>query len=297
VSKILITGGTGLVGTHLTKLLLKKGHSVVYLSRKSGEKNGIRLFKWDIERGELDIEAFNGVDAVVHLAGLGIADKRWTTDYKEKIYSSRIQSTQLLVNTILKNNIPLNSFVSTSAIGIYGNNITGTADENYPTATNFLAKVCHDWEHEAFKLQTTKVVIIRVGVVLAKESGFIPEVAKPIRYFMGAPLGNGNQHISWIHIDDLCAIYAQAILDPNMHGPYNAVAPTVISNKAITQDMATKMHRPILLPPVPKFVLQLLFGELSTTLVANQAVSSKKIEHTGFTFQFTTATEALNNLL
>lgn len=297
MDKILITGGTGLVGKHLTQKLIQKGYEVVFLSRREGIENGIRLYKWDISSGYIDINAFKGVSHIIHLAGAGIADKRWSDAYKNEIYASRIQSTKLLVNTINKHQLKVQTFVSTSAIGIYGNNTIGLADENYPFASNFLAKVCVDWEAEAQKIDTIRTVIVRVGVVLANEAGFIPEIAKPIKYFIGASLGNGKQFISWIHLADLCDIYIKAIEDKTMMGPYNAVANTPITNDEITSLLAQKLNRPILLPPIPKFMLTLIFGQVADTLVANQQISSQKLTNTGFKFQFPQIDNALSNLL
>jgi uncharacterized protein (TIGR01777 family) len=299
MKKVLITGGTGAVGTHLTEMLIAKGYEVVMLSRKAGMKNGVRLYEWNPSKGAIDIAAFYNVNHVIHLAGAGIADHRWTDSYKKEIYDSRIQSTQLLVNTIISNKLMLDSFVSTSAIGLYGNDVNGVADENYPVASTFLAKVCNDWETEANKVIPfgIRTVLVRVGVVLAKDSGFIPEVAKPIRLFAGAALGNGKQMLSWIHMEDLCNIYIKAIEDSCMAGPYNAVAPNPASNLDITRKMAVILNRPLLLPAVPLFALRLLFGEVAATLVANQKVSCRKIQEKGFTFSYPTLELALNNLL
>lgn len=299
MKKILITGGTGGIGTKLTQKLLAKGYEVVMLSRKAGEKNGIRLFAWNPANGTIDTSAFEGVKHIIHLAGAGVADHRWTTSYKKEIYSSRIQSTKLLVDTIRQNKLKPDSFVSTSAIGIYGDELKGVAHENYPVGDSFLSNVCRDWEAEANKANAEgiRTVIIRVGVVLSKDAGFIPEVAKPMRLFAGAALGNGKQMLGWIHIDDLCNMYIRAVEDTGMTGPYNAVAPFPVSNKEITHRMAAKLHRPILLPPVPEFALRILFGEMAATLVANQTVSSAKITDTGFEFMYPTIDAALNNLL
>ncbi|MES2559128.1 MAG: TIGR01777 family oxidoreductase [Bacteroidota bacterium] len=299
MKKILITGGTGGIGTHLTKKLIAKGYEVVLLSRKAGIKNDIRLYEWSPVHGTIDLAAFNGVNHIINLAGAGVADHRWTRAYKKEIYNSRIQSTKLLVNTLIQQRIQVDSLVSTSAIGIYGNEVKGIATENQPPGDTFLARVCNDWETEANKATQVNIrtVIIRVGIVLSKEAGFIPEVAKPIRLYAGAALGSGKQTVSWIHIDDLCNMFMKAIEDPTMSGPYNAVAPFPVSNADLTRSMADKLHRPILLPPVPKFMLQLLFGDIASTLVADQWVSSDHIQKTGFSFTYPTIDAALNNLL
>jgi uncharacterized protein (TIGR01777 family) len=297
VSKILITGGTGLVGTYLTRELLLLGHEVVFLSRKPGMKNGIRLYEWDIDKGYIDEKALEGIDAVINLAGAGIADKRWTRQYKEELYNSRVLSTRLLVSYIHKGIFSPGVFVSASAIGIYGDDTHQKADETASPAVNFLAELCSDWEHEASSVKDSRLVIIRTGIVLARDSGFIPKLSKPIRYGAGAVLVTGRQMISWIHIHDLVNIYLKAIADENLNGIYNGVSPGPENNKTITLAMAKKLNRKILLPPVPAIALKVLFGELSSTLVANQNVSSLKIEKTGFRFTYPTLQKALDDLM
>lgn len=296
---ILITGGTGLVGKKLSKLLINKGYTVSFLSRTAGEIQGITKFAWDLNKAWIDPRAFENIDHVIHLAGAGIADKRWTAQYKKEIYDSRILSTRLLTNEILKHKPSLKSFVSTSAIGIYGNNTDDQVGETANYATNFLAKVCADWEQETVRIQELgiRTTIFRIGVVLAKESGFVPQVAKPIRYGVGAALGNGNQKISWVHIDDLCAMFLRAIQQTNMHGVYNAVAPEETDNKSITYLMAKLLHRPILFPPIPTFLLKIVFGEMATLLVASQSVSSAKLSENGFQFQCPELEKALRSLI
>lgn len=296
---ILITGGTGLVGRHLSQLLIKNGYQVKLLGRKSGIINGFKCYKWDLEAHYLELEAFRDTDAIIHLAGAGIADKRWTDEYKKTIYDSRILSTRLLANTLTTTSHQVKTFISTSAIGIYGNDINGLAKEDYPTANTFLAKVCQDWEKETqpIMLQNIRTAVIRVGVVLARESGFVPEVSKPIKFGMGAALGSGKQLVSWIHIDDLCNLYLKALEDSTMQGPYNAVAPTPVDNNTITRMMAKLLNRPVFLPPVPFFALKLLFGEMATLLIANQGISSHKVEQAGFKYQFSDVEGALKQLL
>lgn len=297
MSKILITGGTGLVGSFITQDLLNKGHEVVYLSRNTGDRVGMKIFRWDINEGYIDPLAFEGVNAVINLAGAGIADHRWTKSYKKELYESRIRSTRLLVDFINTHHIKLDAFVSTSAMGFYGNNTLKLAVETDLPGNDFLATLCNDWEQEAAKIRNTRLVVLRVGVVLAKESGFIPKVARLIRYGLGSVLGNGKQLMSWIHIADLSALYLKAITDTNIAGTYNAVSPYPESNKTITYAMAKTIRRPIVLPPVPKIALQLIFGELSSTLLANQEISSAKTEQTGFIFTYPRLQNALDNLL
>jgi uncharacterized protein (TIGR01777 family) len=297
VSKILITGGTGLVGNFITQDLLNKGHEVVYLSRNEGTRAGVTVYRWDIHGAYIDPRAFEGVTAVIHLAGAGIADHRWTKSYKKELYESRIRSTRLLVDFINTHHIKLDAFVSTSAMGFYGNNTLKPAVESDKHGEDFLATLCNDWEYEAIKVHNTRLVILRVGVVLAKESGFIPKVARLIRCGVGSVLGNGQQLMSWIHITDLSSLYIKALTDSGMSGIYNAVSPNPESNRTITYAMAKVLQRPILLPPVPQIALKLAFGELSSTLLANQEISSAKTEQTGFKFTYPSLQKTLDNLL
>jgi uncharacterized protein (TIGR01777 family) len=299
MEKILITGGTGLVGQHLAKRLIAKGYEVVMLSRHSGEKNGIKLYRWDIKKGEIDHTAFHGVNHVIHLAGAGVAEKRWTKAYKQEIHDSRVRSLRLLFETVKERSVTLKSFVSASGVSIYGLDPEGIMYESHPPAFDFLAKVSLDWEAAAERFESLgiRTVMLRTGVVLAKESGFIPEVSKPMKFFAGAPLGSGKQWISWIHIDDLCGIYLKAIEDNTMRGPCNAVAPHPVTNKEITVKIGKRLHRPVWLPPVPAFVLQLLVGEVTEILVTGQNVSPQKIEKAGYTFLFPDVDSALDNLL
>ncbi len=295
----MITGGTGLVGKHIASELVKSGNEVVLLGRKSGMFNGFTCFKWDPARQEMDTTALQGVQAIIHLAGAGVADKAWTKSYKQEIYDSRILSTRLLVNTLKNTPNQVQTFISASAIGIYGNNCSNTTGEDAPAADTFLARVCKDWESEAMKAESIglRTTIIRIGVVLAKEGGFIPQVAKPIKYYTGAALGSGNQYVSWIHIHDLAGIFIKAVFDEQMRGIYNAVAPHPVNNKTITNAIAKRIHRPILLPPVPTFALKIIFGEMASMLIANQYIDSNKIERCGFNFHYPSLDKALDELM
>ncbi|MCE2786526.1 MAG: TIGR01777 family oxidoreductase [Bacteroidota bacterium] len=299
MSKIMITGGTGLVGKHIANELVKSGNEVVLLGRKSGKFNGLTCYKWDLARQEIDTTALQGVQAIIHLAGAGVADKAWSKAYKQEIYDSRILSTRLLVNTLKHTPNQVQTFISASAIGIYGNNCPYPTGENAPASDTFLAKVCKDWESEALHAESIglRTTIIRIGVVLAKEGGFIPQVAKPIKFYAGAALGSGNQYISWIHIHDLAGMFIKAVFDEQMRGIYNGVAPHPESNKTITNAMAKRLHRPILLPPVPTFAMKIIFGEMASMLIANQYIDSKKIEQTGFNFQYPSLDNALDELM
>lgn len=296
MTRILITGASGLVGTRLTKLLLERGHEVSHLGRtkKSGS---IKSFVWDVDAGTMDVEALQNIDAVIHLAGAGIADKRWTEKRKREILESRTKSTALIVQKIDGGNNPVKVLVSGSAIGYYG--MTLSAEEFTEASAGgegFLADVVKAWEREAEQLKDKRLVMIRTGVVLSKNDGALKEIARPVRLGVGAALGTGNQYVSWIHLDDLCDIFIKAVEDENMHGPYNATAGAV-TNHELTKAIAKTLHRPLWLPGAPGFALRMFLGEMADLVLYGSKVTSNKIRKAGFSFKFDTLEKALNNLL
>ena len=296
MSRILITGASGLVGTRLTQLLLKRGHEVSHLgrSRKSGS---IKSFVWDVNAGTIDSEAIQNNDVVIHLAGAGIADERWSKKRKQEILESRTKSTALLVQKLNETNNTVKALVSASAIGYYGMTLGAEEfTEASQPGKGFLADVVTAWEHESDQIKNKRLVKIRIGVVLSRNEGALKEIAKPVRFGVGAPLGTGDQYVSWIHLDDLCNIFIKAVEDERMHGPYNATAGT-LTNRALTKAIAKTLHRPLWLPAVPGFALKLFLGEMADLVIYGSNVTSTKIRQTGFSFQFETLEKALNNLL
>lgn len=287
------------MGSHLTKLLLSKGHGVVLLSRKGGEREGIRLFEWNPEAGTIDEAAFEGVTKIVHLAGSGIADHRWTKAYKEQIIQSRVLSSRLLIDTIGRLRLKPEVFVSTSATGIYGDQLQGVVDEFAKPGNTFLAKVCQTWEQtlEPLNQMAIRTVILRLGVVLGRNGGFIPRVSAPIKWGVGAALGKGQQRMSWVHLADVCRMYEWALTFRDMKGVYNAVAPEPVSNLEMTRQMAKRLNRPLLLPHVPEFVLRACFGEISDSLLADQPVKPLRLAEINFDYLFPTLDMALDDLL
>lgn len=296
MSRILITGASGMVGTRLTELLLQRGHEVSHLGR--AKKPGrVKSFVWDVNAGMLDTEALQYADTVIHLAGAGIADKRWTSKRKQEILESRTKSTALLIRKLREGNNTVNAFISASAIGYYGMTLSAEEfTEDSPAGTGFLADVVTAWEREADQLQNARLVKVRIGVVLDKDAGALPEIAKPVRLGVGAPLGTGDQYVSWIHLDDLCRIFINAVEDKTLQGVYNATAGAV-TNRALTAAIAKILRRPLWLPAVPGFVLRLFLGEMATLVLYGSNVTSGKIRQAGFSFTFDTLEKALNNLL
>lgn len=298
IKTVLITGGTGLVGTELSKLLTEKGLTVTHLSRNPTQK-AYRTFYWDIKNGEIDDEAIQSADAIIHLAGAGVADKRWTENWKKEIYDSRIESTQLLRKKIEELNPKLKYFLSASAIGYYGWD-TGDqiVDETTGKGEGFLADVVEDWEKEveAFNELGIPNGKVRIGIVLSEKGGALTEMAKPIRFGFGAPLGSGDQIMSWIHLLDLCGIF-DFMLTNTLGEVVNGVGPNPQSNKQFTKAVAKKLRKPLWLPNVPKFALRLIVGEMADILVGGNRVSSQKIEKAGYKFRFPTLDQALQDLL
>lgn len=299
MTKIVIAGGSGLVGKKLTQMLVGKGHEVAWLTRNGKAKSPIKLFEWDIKNQTIDKAVFDFAEVIINLAGAGVADKKWTDAYKKEIYDSRILSTQLLANALSANAHKVHTYVSASAIGIYGNNTSLNTSENTPAADTFLAKVCEDWEDAVKPIEKLgiRTGIIRVGVVLAKDGGFIKEVSTPINLFFGAALGSGEQQTSWIHIDDLCRMFIGLVENKNLSGVFNGVAPNPETNKKLTQLLAKQLGKPLILPNAPAFVIKLLFGEMGSMLLGSQHISAQKILDTGFTFQFPTAQKAMADLV
>lgn len=283
--KVLISGGSGLIGQALTKALRKKGTEVVHLSRKAGIHSGVKAFEWDVEKGTIDLDAFDGVTHIVHLAGAGIADKRWTQARKKVLIDSRTQSAHLLLEGVKKANLSLRIFVSASGINYYGLKDNGNVFiESDPPGKDFLANTTVLWEEAAdlFK-EICPVVKLRTSLVLSPRGGALKQLSAPVKLGFGAPLGNGKQWLPWISLRDLVAMYIYA-LDGNLQGVYNAVAPEFISNKEITKRIAKALHKPLWLPPVPGFLLKLVLGELADTVLCGVRASSAKIQEAGFQF-------------
>ena len=297
---ILITGGTGMIGQKLTELLLKKGHTVAYLSRRKEKMANITVYQWDIPKGYIEEGALENADYVIHLAGAGIADERWTEKRKQEIIDSRIQPIDLITKYLEDKNIKLKGFISASAIGYYGGN-TGEIklDEDSKAGNDFLAECTKLWEVHAKKVtRAEREIRIRIGVVLSQKGGALPKLVMPIRFGLGAALGSGKQFISWVHIDDLCAIFVKAIEDSTMHGAYNAVSPNPISNAIMTKIAAKVLKRPLFLPNIPSFVLNLIFGEMGIVVTGGNFVQNKRLsEETNFVYQFPTIEGALSDLL
>lgn len=298
--KILITGGSGLIGQRLTVLLQERGHEVTHLGR-SGKNGPVRTFIWDPGRNEIEPGVLQDVDAIIHLAGAGIAEKRWNEKRKREILLSRTQSAQLLATTLKNASHHVSTFVSASGISYYGlgDAPPGGFVETDPSATDYLARVTVAWEKGAVEIEDRNIrtVMIRTGVVLSRRGGALEKLAMPVKFFLGAPLGSGKQYVNWIHLEDLCGIYVKAVEDQSMYGAFNAVAPNPIRNLDLTRVIAKVLKRPLWMPPVPGFFVKLIAGEVAEFVLKGGKISSAKIEQAGFDFQFRTVDKALEDLL
>jgi uncharacterized protein len=293
---ILIAGGTGLVGRKLTDLLLSEGYEVRWLSRKPGQQGVVKIFAWDIERQVMDEEAFKDVYAVIHLAGAGVADSRWTAAYKQEIRNSRIKSTQLLRAYLSR--FPVPHFLGASAVGYYGSRGDEWLNESSSPGDSFLAKVCVDWEAAINQVADTgaRVALVRIGIVLSTKGGALPVMDKPVRLAVGAYLGNGYQYTPWIHIEDLCRLFVHLLEHPELQGPYHGSAPQPLTNKDFVKAIAKALGRPFIPAPGPAFILKLVMGEQADMVLMSNRTSADRVLASGFHFQFTDAVQALQDL-
>lgn len=298
--KILVTGATGMVGTELVALLISQGHSVNCLTTSKDKiisKPGYYCYFWNPEKGQIDENCLIGVDAIVHLAGASIS-KRWTESYKKEILESRVLSAQLLYKTLQKNPHQVKQFVSASAIGIYPESHEKVYDEHATqTATGFLADVVKQWEAAAdqFGQLGLKVCKLRTGLVLSSKGGALPEMAKPVKFGLGANMGDGSQIQSWIHLEDLVRLY-HFLIDNKLEGTYNGVAPNPVSYAALNKALAKKLEKPLFLPNIPQFIMKLVLGEMASLLFSSKNVSAYKVIHAGFRFQYPTLEMALDEI-
>lgn len=298
---VLISGGTGFIGRHLTFLLIANGYSVSVLSRSQKQNTtDISYYQWDVEKQYIDENAVLNADYIIHLAGEGIADKRWTKTRKEAILKSREESVRLIYNALVQNNKKLDAFVSASGIGIYGAvNGTEICNENTPPANDFLGTTCQKWEAAADAIASLgiRVVKIRTGLVLGKEEGFLKKILPIFQLGLGSALGSGKQYMPWIHVDDLCNIYLEALNNPAMTGAYNAAICDDTTNEVFSKTLAKTLGRSLWLPNVPAFVLKMVLGEMAQIILAGRRVSSVKIENTGFQFQYRSLEKAVRDCL
>lgn len=286
-----------MIGTALSEELEKRGHSVRHLSRER-KRGRYEVYEWNVDRSTIDDDALRGVDHIVHLAGAGIADKRWSDDRVKMLIDSRAKAARILLQKATAIGIRPKSFISAAGVGYYG---AITSDQVYneedPAGSDTLARISREWENAVREWESIcRTVRVRTPVVLSRKDGALDRLAAPVKWGLGAALGSGNQWMPWVHLDDLVAFYVRSIEDSSISGVYNVVAGNV-TNKQMMRSIAKVLGRPFFLPNVPAFALKLALGELSTILLEGSRVSNKKILTTGHQFRHTGLENALKDLL
>jgi uncharacterized protein (TIGR01777 family) len=295
---ILLTGGSGLVGSELTQYLLDKGYSVSHLSRKPGNDPNVKTYLWDVNKDQIDEHCIDGVDTIVHLAGAGVAEKRWTDKRKKEIVESRTKSIELVYQLLRTKPHQVKSIVSAAATGYYGDRGDELIIEDSPPANDFLANCCMQWELAVDKGKDLglRILKFRTGVILSNKGGALPLMAKPVKFGVGSSLGTGRQWIPWIHHKDVIDLYIYGLENNELSGVYNMVAPNPVTNKQLTKIIAKQLHRPLWLPNVPAVLLKLLLGEMSIIVLGGAKVSAQKTEAGGFKFKYPIIEDALKEI-
>ncbi|HEV2479371.1 MAG TPA: TIGR01777 family oxidoreductase [Puia sp.] len=319
MSTILVTGGTGLIGTALTALLIENGHRVIILSRRaSAAKGGLapgqpgpghslqahpELAQWDPSTGTIDAAAISQADYIINLAGAGVADKRWSGKRKKEIEESRVASCATIVKALREQPNNVRAVISSSAIGWYGPDPSipnpHPFEETAPADAAFLGETCRRWEDAISPVEGLgkRLVIIRTGIVLSKKGGALKEFMKPVRMGVAAILGGGRQVVSWIHIDDLCRLFLHAIGQESWHGPYNGVAPYPVDNRTLMLALARRLKGRYFVPVyIPAIFLKWALGEMSIEVLKSTTVSAGKARSAGFQFLYPTIEPALDQL-
>ena len=300
---IVITGGTGLIGRALTTSLAQEGHRVTVLSRDparhpSSVARGVTVTAWDPRRPEGWAGQLSGCDAVVNLAGAGVADTRWSAARKTLVRDSRVQAGQALVAAIERISDRPRCLVQVSGAGYYGTRQSWPLGEEAPSGDDFLASVCRDWEASTAAVEALGVrrVVTRIGIVLSRQGGALPRMLLPFRLFVGGPLGSGRQPFPWIHISDVIGAFRFLIDRQDTAGVYNLAAPEFLDNAAFSRALGQVLHRPSLLP-APAPALRLALGEMAMLLLEGQQVSPERLLSAGYAFRFTQAQKALLDIL
>ncbi len=295
VPRVVVAGASGLIGRALVAALQAQGVDVARLARPPVDDDEIA---WDPRTGYLDPDVFDGVHAVVNLAGRSLAKWPWTRRARADILASRVRSTRLLVDTMARGDARPAVLISASAIGYYGDRGDEVLTESSAPGGGFLATVTRPWEAEARRASArgTRVVCPRFGMVLARRGGAMGSLLPPFRFGVGGSLGGGRQWWSWVHLDDVVDAIQAAITTPSLDGPVNVVAPGAVQNREFTRVLAAVLHRPAFLP-VPAFALGLVLGAMAETVLSSQRVQPAKLQAAGFRFRWPELRPALENLL
>lgn len=300
--KVLIFGGTGFVGRNLTEELLANGYQVCVITRKAKKTsnalgNKVQLIEWDNNKPLSAVSELQGIDVVINLAGESIGNRRWSNSVKQGILASRVSTTRAIVTAINNRTIQPRTLISASAVGYYGPRQDDEITEVEEAGQDFLAQVCLDWENEAYKVQSalTRVVTLRIGIVLGSE-GALNRMVMPFKFYIGGPLGKGNQWLSWIHIQDLTRMIRFVIEHQELTGPVNATAPEPVRMRNFCNVLGDVLNRPCWLP-VPESMLRIALGQMADMLLHGQRVVPQKISGAGFDFRFPKLRAALEDAL
>ncbi|MDV6379297.1 TIGR01777 family oxidoreductase [Sporosarcina sp. GW1-11] len=297
--RVVITGGTGFIGSILTKTLQKQGHDVIIFTRKPSSKhNGVQYVQWLTDHAAPENE-IGEIDAIVNLAGVSIDDGRWTEERKKQIHESRITATTEILRIIKSLPKKPSVLVNASAIGIYPPSLTAKyTEESKAVGNDFLAQTVYDWEHLAQTASDfdVRTVFTRFGIVLGKDGGALPLIQLPYKLFAGGKIGSGNQWFSWVHVEDVANAILFSLENDSIEGPVNVVAPSPMHMNAFGKTIAKVLHRPHWFP-VPSFAMELALGEKSIIVLKGQHVFPKKLLENGFTFSYPSLESALKNLL
>ncbi|MEL7221937.1 MAG: TIGR01777 family oxidoreductase [Bacteroidota bacterium] len=296
---VLIGGGSGLVGTRLSELLIAEGHEVRHFSRSAKTQGKIKTFQWDVNAGTYDAAAFKNVTHVINFAGAGIVDKRWTNARKKVIIESRTQSTRLLKKGIAEHGQAVKAYLAASAIGYYGDRGETLVDETSAPGDGFLSESVLQWEAATAEVPDElqlPTLIVRIGIVLSTKGGALPQMLLPLNFLTSVYFGDGQQWYSWIHIDDICRIFIKGIEDKTFRGLYNGVAPNPQRNKDFAQALIDATDSSALLVPSPVFAMKIALGEMAHTVLDSNKVSAQKAQEAGFEFQYPQLVEAVRHL-
>ncbi|WP_025742577.1 TIGR01777 family oxidoreductase [Aquimarina pacifica] len=299
--KVLITGATGLIGKEIVSLCHQSGIDVNYLTTNKAKirtEPNYKGFLWDLQNREIDTKCFEDVEVVINLVGATVA-KRWTSSYKKEIIESRVASASLLLESLKNIHHSIRHVVSASAIGIYPDSFQNYYTEDMTLEEDgFLGQVVRKWENSIHQFNTLdiEVSLLRIGLVLSDRGGAFPKIERPIRLGFGAFFGNGNQWQSWIHVDDVARMFV-FVIEKELVGTFNAVAPNPVSNKKMTCTIAQKLNKKIILPNVPKLAMKLMLGEMHILLFSSQRVSCDKISDLGFVYDYDSIDHAVASLL
>jgi len=299
MATVLIGGGTGLIGSRLSEVLSQDGYTVLHLSRHKHPDSPYDTYQWDVAKGEIEDEAVQRADYVINLAGAGIADKPWTSARKQLIIESRVKSTELLHQSFERLEHRPKAYISSSAIGYYGNRGEELLTENAAAGDGFLSESTKAWEESVRPISESGIptALVRTGIVLSTRGGALEKMLIPLKLGMATYFGNGKQWYSWIHIDDICGIYQFLLESSSADGVYNGVSPSPVRNKKLVEELKDAYSGASILMPAPSFALKLGMGEMSHAVLDSSKVSAEKIANAGYSFKYPELDEALRDLL